>query len=156
MRLYEKENETTHFELFGTPDEKGAVSGPFKAHYLPQLALHLEDNEGKLEESNKSKFFQVGKDIKVQDLKWRGIFKTVPRSIIDSSQTLSKASKMEMFNVLMPLFQQPPELMAKACEQIVKLNEEDPETWLPESFLAYLKQAQQPAQPQQTPGMQGG
>jgi len=42
-----------------------------------------------------------------------GIFKVIPRSIVDSSQTLMKAMKMEIFNMIVPLLQLPPELVAR-------------------------------------------
>jgi hypothetical protein len=141
MQAFENENETNHSELFATTQEDGSVAGPYKAHYLPQLALHLEDREGKMFQSKKSKFFQVGMDkgqIHPADLKWRGIFKCIPRSIIDQSQELIKASKMELFNMLVPLLQFPPELVGRAVEQIIKVNEEDPKDWLPDAFLDFL------------------
>lgn len=139
---YNKENGVNHYKLFGEQQSDGTFTGPYEAHYLPELALHLEDGEGKLKRSKESKFFQVGDQdgqIKPKDLKWKGIFKTRPRSIIDSSQELSKASKMELANVLIPLFEHPPEQVARAAEQIVKINEEDPKDWLPDSFLMFLK-----------------
>ena len=152
---YEKENQVSHFELFGAKQEDGSITGPFSGHYLPQLSLHLEDSDGNLIKSNKSKFFQVGKEIDPKDLKWKGIFKTIPRSIIDSSQTLTNASKMEMFNILMPLFAQPAELVAKACEQIVKMHEEDPKVWLPDAFLDFLENGPAPAPAPGLPDLSG-
>lgn len=148
MMAFEKENEINRSELFGTVKEDGSIGGPFSAHYLPQLSLHLEDREGKMMQSKKSKFFQVGHDegqIKPKDLKWRGIFKVIPRSIIDSSQELVKASKMELFNMLVPLLQFPPEIAARPAEQIIKINEEDPKDWLPDTFLDFLEGKPAPA-----------
>jgi hypothetical protein len=142
VQAYNKENGVNHYKLFGEKQDDGTFKGPYDAHYLPELALHLEDGEGQLKRSKESKFYQVGDQkgqINPKDLKWRGVFKTRPRSIIDSSQELAKASKMELANVLLPLFDQPPEVVAKAVEQIVKINEEDPKDWLPDNFLQYLK-----------------
>lgn len=161
MQAFEQEEQMQHMEngLFGHTDADGGVTGPFQAHYLPQLALHLEDREGELFEGKESKFFQVGKDIKPYQLKWKGIFKVIPRSIVDSSQHLVKATKMEMFNILMPLFGQPPELVAKAAAQIIKVNEEDPKDWLPDAWLTFLERGSvpegMPGQPQPPPGPQG-
>lgn len=132
---YEKENEITHWELFKKDDEKADIM----ATYLPQLSLHLEDNKGELTKSKESKFFQVGKDIKPSQMKWRGLFKVIPRSIIDKSQELIKASKTELFNMLAPLLQFPPELYANAVKQILKLHEEDEKDWLPDSWVQYLE-----------------
>ncbi len=152
VQAYNEENGVNHYKLFGQEKENEdgtkEIVGPYKAHYLPQIALHLEDGEGKLKRSKQSKFFQIGdKDgqINPKDLKWRGVFKVRPRSIIDSSQELAKASKMEMFNTLVPLLQLPPEIAAKPAEQIVKINEEDPKDWLPDAFIEYLKGNGQPA-----------
>src|ERR1035437_1260492 len=152
---YNQENGVNHYKLFGQPQEDGSITGPFKAHYLPQLALHAEDRNGQLKRSKESKFFQVGgtgpDSIQPKDMKWRGIFKTIPRSIIDTSQEIQKATKMEMSNMLIPLLQLPPEIAAKPAEQICKINEEDPKDWLPQAFLDYLKQGDQPQPPQGPP-----
>lgn len=148
MMAFEKENEIERNELFGTEQEDGSLGGPFTAHYLPQLSLHLEDRDGKMIQSKKSKFFQVGMgdgQIKPKDLKWRGIFKVIPRSIVDSSQELIKASKMELYNMLVPMLSQPPEIAARPAEQILKINEEDPKDWLPDSFIAFLDGTGAPA-----------
>lgn len=149
MRAFEDEEQINHTELFGTlqTDENGqqSIGAPYEAHYLPQLSLHLEDSDGKLTQSKKSKFFQVGDEIQPSQLKWRGIFKVIPRSIVDSSQELVKASKMEMFNMLVPLLQFPPELVGKAAREILKVNEEDFKDWLPDAWIQYLEQG--PAQP---------
>lgn len=150
LQAYEQEEQTTNTALFGMQQPDGSFTGPYQAHYLPQLALHLEDSEGQLKQSSKSKFFQVGKDIKPNQLKWKGIFKVISRSIIDTSQELVKALKMEMFNMLVPLLQMPPELAAKPAEQILKVNEEDPKDWLPDAFIQYLQNGPQPQ-----PGMPG-
>lgn len=138
VHSFNTENEVMHMQLFGTKKEDGTITGPFEAHYLPQLALHLEDRDGKLVQGKKSKFFQVGTDINPSQLRWKGIFKVIPRSIVDSSQTLVKAMKMEIFNMLAPLLTQPKELMAKPAAQILKVNEEDPKDWLPDDWIDFL------------------
>ena len=155
VQAYNTENGVNHYALFGKQDDMGVMQGPYQAHYLPQLALHLEDQNNNLKKSKESKFFQLGKDIQLNQLKWRGIFKCIPRSIIDTSQELSKATKLEMSNILIPLLQLPPELAAKPAEQIVKMNEEDPKDWLPDAFIQYLENGGQP-QPQGMPGIPPG
>ena len=155
---FNKENQINHMALFGTVQPDGSIQGPFEAHYLPQLALHLEDSDGQLVKSKDSKFYQVGTDIKPNQLRWQGIFKVLPRSIVDASQTLIKAMKMEIFNMLVPLLGQPKELAAKPAAQILKVNEEDPADWLPDDWIDFLKNGPQPAQPPApgTPGTPGG
>ena len=173
---FEKENQINHVDgkLFGTPQDDGTVSGPYKAHYLPQLGLHLEDKDGKLIKSKESRFMQVGTPppdanedeksnyIKPSQLKWRGIFKVIPRSMVDTNEDIVKAMKTEMFNVLVPLLQMDPLIAAKPAQQLVKMNEEDPKDWLPDSFIAYLEQGaaqgqpgDQTGAPQATPGQPG-
>lgn len=150
VAAFNAENQINHVELFGTQNDDGTIGGPFEAHYLPQLSLHLENSDGQLTQSKKSQFFQVGKDITPSQLKWRGIFKVIPRSIIDSSQELVKATKMEVFNMVTPLLQFPPELVARPLAQILKINEEDPKDWLPDSFIQFLDSGEQ-----QTPDASG-
>lgn len=133
---YEQTNNVEHNEKFAEIDPlTNEPNGPVTATFFPELSLNLEVRDGKLFESEKSKFFQVGKDIKPEQLKWKGIFKVIPRSIIGTSEVILKQTKTEMANMLIPLFVQPPELVKKAAMQILKVNEEDPLDWLPESWL---------------------
>lgn len=131
---YEKEKGVSRNELFQRTNPEGEQIG-LTATFLPELSLHLEEHNGKLFESENSKFFQVGKDIGVEQLNWKGIFKVIPRSILGTSEVIMKQTKTEMANMLIPLFVQPPELVKKAAMQILKVNEEDPLDWLPESWL---------------------
>ncbi len=55
---------------------------------------------------------------------------------------------IEMANMLIPLFVQPPELVGKAAMQILKVNEEDPLDWLPESWLQLLNKTPEEQQQQ--------
>lgn len=135
IAAYEATNNVQHNELFQQMDPMSGEQTGITATFLPELSLNLEVRDGKLFESEKSKFFQVGKDIQPEQLKWKGIFKVIPRSIIGTSQVILKQTKTEMANMLIPLFAQPPELVKKAAMQILKINEEDPLDWLPESWL---------------------
>lgn len=156
---FNQENDVNHLQLFGTLQDDGTITGPFEAHYLPQLSLHLENSDGNLVKSKKSNFLQVGTDIMPAQMKWKGIFKVIPRSIVDSSQTLQKAMKMEIFNMLIPLLSAPKELAAKPASQILKINEEDPKDWLPDDWTDYLENGpvpvQAPAAPEGVPGGPG-
>ena len=135
MIKYEEEVGVNRNELFANTDPETGEQTGLTATYLPELSLHLEDREGQLFESDESKFFQVGKDIPPDQLNWKGIFKVIPRSILGTSETIMKQTKTEMANMLIPLFAQPPELVMKAAMQILKVNEEDPEDWLPDVWL---------------------
>lgn len=136
LQAFEQEMGITNNELFAqvNPDTQEPTGG-LTATYLPELSLHLEDRDGQLFESEQSRFFQVGKDIQAGNLDWKGIFKVIPRSILDNSETIMKQVKIEMANMLIPLFIQPPELVMKAATQICKVNEEDPKDWLPDVWL---------------------
>ena len=158
MLKYEEENKIERNDVREIADQEGNKTG-LSASYLPQLSLHLEERDGSLFESKESQFFQVGKEIKSKQLKWRGIFKVVPKSIMTQSIEVERQMKDEMFNKLVPLFQGPPELFKKAAMQILKINEEDPEDWLPDSWLQ--NQAEQlfiddPAMMQQMQGQAQG
>ncbi len=152
MMEYEQENSIDHSELFANEPSDSDPEPKITATYLPQLALHLDDSKGSLVAGKESKFFQLGhkkNQVHPKLLKWRGIFKVLPRSIIDSSQTLMRATKMELANMLIPLFSSPNpnamQLLAKIAKQMVHVVEEDEEDWLPDTWIQFLKQ---PAQPQ--------
>lgn len=166
MQQFEQEEQHNHVgSLFGTEqkDEQGnpimdetgkkpVIGAPYKAMYYKQLALHLEDDNGQLKSGKESKFYQIGTDIQPKDLKWRGIFKVIPRSIIDTNQDLMKAMHMEIFNLIIPLLQFPPELVARPISQILKDNELDPDDWMPDTMIQYLKTGQVPPPPGAPPG----
>lgn len=159
MMDFEKEEQITHVgPLFATPqtNEDGSpqqdeetgrpqLGAPYHAQYYPQIALHLENSDGQMTESKESKFYQIGKDILPGQLKWRGIFKVIPRSIIDTNQDLMKAMHMEIFNMLIPLLQLPPETAARPAQEILRDNELDPKDWLPDAWIDYLENGPKPA-----------
>lgn len=133
---YENESGMQRSDLFGevNPDN-GDPQGPFKGTYLPEISLGLEKDGDNLIESNKDRFFQIGKDIAVKDLYWRGIFKVIPKSILAPSAELEKQRKMELFNIIAPLLPNPPEIYGKSVVQLIKTNEEDPRDWLPKTWM---------------------
>lgn len=139
LTAFEHEMEMSHHELFiSAMDEETGEPTSFKATFYPQLNLKLENKGGKLIEAKKDRFFQVGKDLQIGDLRWRGIIKINYRSIVSTSPELEKQKKMEMFNILAPLLPQPPEIFAKACKQLIVTNDEKPEEWLPDNYIKYL------------------
>ncbi len=147
VTAYEQSMGVTHDELFQRTDKAGEQVG-ITATFYPELSLNLEERNGKLFESEKSRFFQIGKDLPVKALDWKGIFRVIPRSIIGTSEVILKQTKTEMANMLIPLFVQPPELVGKAAMQILKVNEEDPLDWLPESWLQLLNKTPEEQQQQ--------
>lgn len=155
IQAYEQENGVQRSQLFGNKDEEtGAPTGPFKATYLPSVSLKLEKQGDKLVESTKDRFFQIGKDIPVTSMYWRGVFRVIPKSIVNSSEELIKQNKMQLFNIIVPLLGAPPDNYAKPVSQIIKVNEEDPKDWLPDTWIQFLEQdAQSLFTPTPTPAI---
>ena len=148
LMAYETESGSTHDKLFGKPkmgtDENGQEyqtdeMDEYKATFLPELSLHLEEKGGQLHESKESRYFQVGKDIKLEELGWRGMIDVVPTSILAPSEELEKQRKSEVFNLLIPLLPLDPALVLKPSKQLLKANDEDPEDWLPDAWLELEK-----------------
>lgn len=133
---YEEENGVSSQEnIQPETDDYGDPLGKIQSLYYPEIALHLEDSDGQLTESKESRFFQIGSDIDPNQLKWKGIFRVVPKSLIGTSETIIRMTKLEMTDRLLPLMQMPPELAMKIAIQIVKVHEEDPEDWIPDVWL---------------------
>jgi hypothetical protein len=136
LKDYEQENQVNHDELFKAKEGDG-----FQATFLPEISLHLEGKQGVLKESKKSKFFQIGKDIKTASLRWRGIVKVLPKSILSPSELVLQQTKRELFNLVVPLLDKDPQLVLKPIKQLIRISEEDEEDWLPDAWLKAEKQA---------------
>ena len=149
LMAYEKETGINSFEMSPNFDEEGTQTS-ITATYLPEIALNLEPKDDQLIESKENRFFQIGKDIQPQQLKWRGIITVEPRSILVPSVEIEKQRKGELFNVVVPVLQGPPELFARPVQQILKINEEDLEDWLPDSWIQYLETGELPPPPAQS------
>src|SRR3990167_4797674 len=147
LMAYEKETGINSFEMSPNFDEEGTQTS-ITATYLPEIALNLEPKDDQLIESKENRFFQIGKDIQPQQLKWRGIITVEPRSILVPSVEIEKQRKGELFNVVVPVLQGPPELFAKPVSEILKINEEDLDSWLPPSWIEYLESGQLPPPPE--------
>lgn len=126
-------------------------SGKITADFPRVLDLSLdEDREGVLVESPEDRFFTVGKDLKKTSLKWKGKVTIVPQSIIAPSQELERQRKMELYNVVQPVVQaialamaqgqiQVAVDMAKPVIQILEIQDEKPENWLPKKVIDFLE-----------------
>jgi hypothetical protein len=127
-----------------TPD------GVIKADFPKQLDLGLsEDRDGTLIESPEARFFTIGQDIEGKELKWKGQITVSVQSIISPSQELERQRKLELYNVVKPgidaiamsiqQFQYKVALtMAKPIVQILEIQSEKPEAWLPEVVILML------------------
>ena len=136
--LYERE------EVVG---EDGSIQSSFTAKVYPEFPLGLEkDDEGNLIESKETGFFRV----KPKSLQWEGMINIKAQSILSSSKQIDKALELEMYNILIPLLANPPELFAKVAKSIVKLYDKDPRDILPDLWLqdteemAMAQQANEP------------
>jgi len=147
LAAYELETGINRFEIAEKYDEIGNVTG-VAASFYPEIPLKMEQKEDQLVESKENRFFQLGKDIQPEQLKWKGIITVEPRSILTPSVEIEKQRKLELFNVIVPTLQGSPELFAKPIKQILKVNEEDLSDWLPDTWIQYLETGELPMQPQ--------
>ena len=138
-------------DLFGRDDE-----GNFQAKVPPEFPLNLEeDKDGNLAETEETKFFRV----KPKFLEWEGIINVEAQSVLTPSKQVDKALDLEMYNMLIPLLMNPPELYQKVAKELVKLYDKDPKDILPASWLAPPEEIQaqaRQAEPLIVPAGEGG
>lgn len=128
---------------------------PTKANVYPEIRLNLEkDKGGQLIESKESRFYRVGLDINREQLKWKGIIRIKPQSILAPSKELTKRSKLDLFNMINPAIQimlNAPQfipILLPSIEQVVKSYDEDINDWVDTEELMKLYEAsQQPPPP---------
>lgn len=106
--------------------------GTFTAKLYPEFPLNLEtDEKGNLIETSETKFFRI----KPRFLSWSGMIHVKAQSILTPSKQIDKALDLEMYNILIPLYSMPYELVGKTAESIVKLYDKDPKDILPDVWL---------------------
>ena len=132
---------------FANPEEQ---TGKITADFPRVMELSLdEDRDGTLIESPENRFFVIGKDIKKKAIKWKGKITVVPQSIIAPSQELDRQRKMELYNIVQPVVQvialamsqmqyQVAVDIAKPVVQILEIQNEKPENWLPDKVVELL------------------
>lgn len=109
-----------------------------------EFPLNIErDNEGNLVSIQEEKFFQVKPD----DLPWRGKISITGQSIIAESPLLEKQNKLELANLLIPLFEIQPQIVEPAARQLLMIYKEEPEDWYPKPWLEYLENPEMAEQP---------
>lgn len=107
-------------------------SGEFNAQVFREFPLNLsQDEKGNLVETAETKFFRI----KPKYLKWEGIINVKAQSILTPTKQLDKTLELEMYNMLIPLLVQPPEIYKKVAENIVKLYDKDPKDILPDAWM---------------------
>lgn len=116
-----------------------------------ELPLTIEeDNEGNLIETKEIRFLRV----KPKYLKWSGVINIKAQSILTPSKQLDKALTLEMYNLLIPILAQPPQLYGKIAKDIIKLYDKDPKDILSEEWMNEQSQDNRLIVPLQ--GMQQG
>lgn len=104
----------------------------FTARVFREFPLNLDkDEKNNLIETEQTKFFRV----KPRFLKWEGIINIKSQSILTPSKQVDKALDLEMYNILIPLLAQPPELYGKIAKSITKLYDKDPKDVLPDAWI---------------------
>lgn len=159
------------------PDQVIQGEEGLTADFFPLLDLSLEeDREGNLVESPEDRFFQIGTnkergDIDAGTIKWDGIIKVIPQSIVAPSKELERQRKLELFNIVTPIVAQMAEAAAqglqlvavallKPIKQILEVQDEKPENWIPKEMLALADNEEQAsveqkkAVKQMTPGQE--
>ena len=134
--------------------------GKVEAQFLPTIDLSLaEDKEGILIESPDRRFFQLGKDLQLSEIKWEGKISIKAKSIISPNPEIERQRKLEVFNVVSPQVQIMASLMYQhvdiktgqaytpeggrdvalamypGIKQILDIQDEKAEDWLPNDIV---------------------
>lgn len=118
----------------------------FVAKVFPEFPLNLEeDDKGNIEETEDLAFFRI----KPRFLQWEGIINIKSQSILTPSKQIDKAMDLEMYNLIIPLLPQPPQIYSKIAKSIVQLYDKEPKEVLPEFWLEGGAEQQIQEQPQQ-------
>ena len=119
--------------------------GVFQAKVYPEFPLNIDkDEKGNLIEKPETQFFRI----KPKYLQWEGIINIKSQSVLTPSKQVDKALELEMWNILIPLLVQPPEIYSKVAKSIVKLYDKEPKDILPDSWLVDTTKQQQLLVPQ--------
>ena len=164
MADYEAEN-NVQATKFDTSD-----NGKIQAQYSQTLDLGIEqDREGNLIENPEDRYIEMSG----RPVKWEGRIVVDVQSLVASSQELEKQRKLELYNLVFPSIQailQMKQLgdirgavdLAKPIVQVLEIEDEEPEGWLPSDIVEMLEnpklidqalQAQQAQQQAQEPLM---
>jgi len=149
MQRGEATGNNLKFDLFVDTNEETGEPQVFKADFRSAQLEFETDPMG-----NQLPSFGRREVLLTPDLfDWKGKVRIVQDSLFSFTPTIDRTKKLEMFNLLIPLFSQPPQLVAKAGKEIVRLYGEDPEDILPQEWLQFLAGVQdQTIAPPPTPG----
>lgn len=133
-------------------------TGEITATFYKEVPLKVQKTENGFVPSKEYNYFNIPKDLSLTDLRWKGLITIDKTSIVNPSVEIEKQRKMELFNIVTPLFAQPPEMFSKPAKRIIEIFDESVEDWFPDMWLQYLQQQQMQEQPlfiQEQMGMQG-
>lgn len=149
LAAYEMERGTQGQNILTNDD------GTYTAEFMPTLALGLDEDKdtNELIESPNERFFTVGQDIDATALHWEGMINIVPQSILAPSQELERQRKLELFNLIEPILQSAAtaliqglplvaQAMLKPALEILKIQGEKPEDWIPKELLLVIENPQ--------------
>jgi hypothetical protein len=149
--------ESTKFNEDGTPSE-------VRADFYPQIELGMENRDGEMVESKENRFFNLGEDIPLSFLNWEGMIEIKHDSMLAPTPELERQRKMELFNILSPVIaqiamavKQDVDLaiaLAKPAYQILEIQNEKPNLWLPDELIKALEDPEEYKIQQQEQQMQ--
>ena len=130
-----------------------------KTYKEAELKVDQSDDGSFLASENK-KFFHI----MPKHLAWSGSVTVDIDSILITSEVLEQQNTLRLVNLLLPMFQMPPEIALKPAKQLLASFKKDPKSWLPDAWLQNTPQAaiqQQPGEggagggrPAETPGIE--
>ena len=126
-----------------------------KVNVYPEARFGIDkDDKGELIESQDKRFYRFGVDLPLGSLKWEGIIRIKPQSVLAPSKELSKRMKLDLFNLVQAAMQgmlaQPQHIpvLLPPIKEIIKVYEEDVKDWIEEEHLNQMfEQAMQPPPP---------
>lgn len=144
--MAENGREPDNLQFENQEEKTGKITADFPR--VMELSLD-EDRDGTLIESPENRFFTIGKDIPKKNIKWKGKITLVAQSIISPSNEMDRQRKMELYNIVQPVVQaialamsqgqyQVALDMAKPVVQILEIQNEKPENWLPDKVVLMI------------------
>ena len=104
----------------------------FTAKVFKEFPLNLDtDEKDNLIQTPETRFFRV----KPSGLKWEGVMRVKGESVLSTSKQVDKALDLEMYNMVIPLLAQPPEIYGKVVKNIIKLYDKEPREILPDHWI---------------------
>lgn len=124
--------------------------GKWTADFYKQMELGLEEGrDGEMVESRDTQYLNLNSDIELSALDWEGVIEIKHDSMLAPTPELERQRKMELFNLLQPVVAQIAMAiktdvdmaiaLAKPAFQILEIQQEKPEAWLPDELVKALE-----------------